>query len=71
MDFPYLRNRLHAMQKPIQALEPLIRTFCKPDAIVLDPFCGSGSALVTARAADRRFIGIGLDGEHFSLKSAS
>ena len=38
MDFPYSRNRLHPTQKPVQALEPLIRAFCKPDGIVLDPF---------------------------------
>jgi site-specific DNA-methyltransferase (adenine-specific) len=65
MDFPYSHNR----QKPTQALEPLIRTFCKPDGIVLDPFCGSGSTLVAARSAGRRFIGIELDGEHFLTAS--
>jgi hypothetical protein len=36
MDFPYSQNRLHPTQKPVQALEPLIRAFCKPDGIVLD-----------------------------------
>jgi site-specific DNA-methyltransferase (adenine-specific) len=69
MDFPYSHNRLHPTQKPTQALEPLIRTFCKPDGIVLDPFCGSGSTLVAARSAGRRFIGIELDGEHFLTAS--
>lgn len=48
---------------PTQALEPLIRAFCQPDGIVLDPFCGSGSTLVVARTAGRRFIGVTLDGE--------
>jgi DNA modification methylase len=69
LDFPYSYNRLHPTQKPTQALEPLIRTFCKPDGIVLDPFCGSGSTLVAARSAGRRFIGIELDGEHFLTAS--
>jgi site-specific DNA-methyltransferase (adenine-specific) len=65
MDFPYSRNRLYPTQKPVQALEPLLRAFCKPDGIVLDPFCGSGSTLVAARSASRRFIGIELEGGHF------
>jgi adenine-specific DNA-methyltransferase len=65
IDWTYTGNRLHPTQKPTQALECLIRTFCTRDGLVLDPFCGSGSTLVAARSAGRRFIGIELDGEHF------
>ncbi len=65
IDWTYTGNRLHPTQKPISVLEPLIDAFCEPCGLVLDPFCGSGSTLVAARRADRNFIGMELDGEHF------
>lgn len=64
IDFTYAGNRLHPTQKPTEALRPLVRAFCEPRGIVLDPFCGSGSTLVAAKELDRNFIGIELDGAH-------
>jgi site-specific DNA-methyltransferase (adenine-specific) len=64
IDFTYTGNRLHPTQKPIEALQPLIRAFCKAGGVVLDPFCGSGSTLVAAKDLDRNFIGIELDIAH-------
>jgi site-specific DNA-methyltransferase (adenine-specific) len=64
IDFTYTGNRLHPTQKPIEALQPLIKAFCKAGGVVLDPFCGSGSTLVAAKDLDRNFIGIELDGAH-------
>lgn len=51
----------HPTQKPLGILQPLIEYSCPPCGVVLDPFTGSGSALVAARRAGRRAIGIEID----------
>jgi DNA modification methylase len=56
----YTGNRLHPTQKPIRVLIRLIRAFSRRSDVVLDPFCGSGSALLAAKLAGRRYIGIEL-----------
>jgi len=63
-DWQYTGNRLHPTQKPVECLTPIIKAFCEPGAMVLDPFCGSGSTLVAAREAGCGFVGIELDADH-------
>jgi adenine-specific DNA-methyltransferase len=69
MEFPYTGNTLHPTQKPIAALKPLIKAFCPPQGVVLDPFAGSGSALVAAKELGRQFVGIEIDAEHHCTAS--
>jgi site-specific DNA-methyltransferase (adenine-specific) len=69
MDWQYTGNRLHPTQKPAECLTPIVRTFCKPGDIVLDPFCGSGSSLVAARDAGCTYLGIELDASHHRTAS--
>ncbi|OBQ66492.1 DNA methylase (plasmid) [Mesorhizobium loti] len=64
MPWDYTGNRLHPTQKPVAPLQALIESFSKPGDLVLDPFCGSGSTLVAAKAVGRRFLGIELDKQH-------
>src|SRR3954466_9161376 len=45
-------------QKPIALVERIIRASSDPDDIVLDAFCGCGTALVAAQRLERRWIGI-------------
>ncbi|STG25700.1 DNA methylase [Escherichia coli] len=53
-------NRHHPTEKPVTSLQPLIENFTHPNAIVLDPFAGSGSTCVAALQSGRRYIGIEL-----------
>ena len=45
-------------QKPLALLERIILASSNPGDVVLDPFCGSGTALVAAARLGRRWIGI-------------
>lgn len=45
-------------QKPIALLERIIKAASEPGAVVLDPFCGCGTALVAANRLNRQWIGI-------------
>jgi DNA modification methylase len=45
-------------QKPLALLDRIISSSSKPDDLVLDPFCGCGTALVAAHTLGRRWIGI-------------
>jgi DNA modification methylase len=64
MDWQYTGNKLHPTQKPVENLTPIVRTFCKPGDLVLDPFCGAGSSLVAARDAGCAYLGIEVAAEH-------
>lgn len=48
----------HPTQKPIKIIQPLLEYSCPPGGTVLDPFMGSGSTLVAAKAIGFRAVGI-------------
>lgn len=45
-------------QKPLALLERIIRASSNPGDIVLDPFCGCGTAIAAAQKLDRKWVGI-------------
>jgi DNA modification methylase len=51
----------HPAPFPVELPEQLIRLYTFKDDLVLDPFMGSGSALVAAAKLDRRYVGYDLD----------
>jgi site-specific DNA-methyltransferase (adenine-specific) len=45
-------------QKPLALLERIIQASSNPGDVLLDPFCGCGTAVAAAHKLDRRWIGI-------------
>ena len=52
-------------QKPIALLERIIQASSNPDSVLLDPFCGCGTAIAAAQKLGRKWIGI--DITHLSI----
>src|SRR6266446_2408067 len=50
-------KKLHPTQKPEALLARVILASSRPDDLVLDPFCGSGTTGAVAKLLRRRFIG--------------
>ena len=53
----------HVCQTPEGVLERIIRVASNPGDLVLDPMCGSGTALAVARRLGRRWLGVELGEE--------
>jgi modification methylase len=61
-------KKLHPTQKPEALLARVILSSSRPDDLVLDPFCGTGTTGAVAKRLGRRFIGIERDATY--LKAA-
>jgi DNA modification methylase len=60
LDYPVDNHNksLHPTQKPLALCELLVQTYSNPGGLVLDPTCGSGTALVAAIKHQRQWLGI-------------
>ena len=58
------REGFHGCQMPEQLLGRIIRVSSEPGDLVLDPFGGSGTTLVTAKKLGRQFMGFELSEEY-------
>jgi modification methylase len=68
-----LKNRsgkkLHPTQKPEALLARVILSSSRPDDLVLDPFCGTGTTGAVAKRLGRRFVGCELDAKYADAAS--
>lgn len=62
-------QRRHPDEKPLVTVAPLVRECTPPGGLVLDPFAGSGTALLAARMTGRRAVGFELH-EPYAEKAA-
>ena len=58
-------HMVHPTEKPVALMEDIITSITRKDDIILDPFAGSGSALVAAKKTGRRFIGIEMEDAYY------
>jgi modification methylase len=55
------KKKLHPTQKPEALLARVILSASRPDDLILDPFCGTGTTGAAAKRLGRRFLGIERD----------
>lgn len=62
-------DRYHTAQKPVELTNFLISLLSEREDVIVDPFCGSGSTLVSAAMCDRRWIGNDLDPDNIDISA--
>jgi len=63
-------KKLHPTQKPEALLARVMLAASRPDDLVLDPFCGTGTTGAVARRLRRRFIGFERDADYTAAARA-
>jgi len=60
----------HPTVKPVALMEYLVKLVTKENAVVLDPFAGSGSTLLACKNLNRQYIGIEREEEYIKIIEA-
>ena len=53
---PSPQQRIHSTQKPLPLIEEFVRLFSGEGGLVFDPFAGSATTVIAARALDRKVL---------------
>jgi site-specific DNA-methyltransferase (adenine-specific) len=59
----------HLSVKPVSLIEHLIKLFTKKNAIILDPFMGSGTTAVACVLSERKYIGFDINEEYIEISN--
>ena len=57
----------HFAPYPVDLCRLPILATCPPDGVVLDPFCGTGTTMIAARALGRRSVGVDLSAQYLEM----
>lgn len=57
----------HLSVKPLELISHFVKLFTQENALVLDPFMGSGTTAVACKQANRRFIGFDINEEYAQI----
>jgi site-specific DNA-methyltransferase (adenine-specific) len=60
-------DNTHITVKPVSLIEHLIKIFSKKNALVVDPFLGSGSTAIACKNTDRKCLGIEINAEYYNI----
>ena len=61
------KDRDHPVQKPPELMAELINICTREDAVILDPFMGSGTTGVACVQTNRNFIGVEIEPKYFDI----
>ncbi|MDZ4228336.1 MAG: site-specific DNA-methyltransferase [Candidatus Levybacteria bacterium] len=61
------KERFHPTQKPVSLFAGIINDYTEKDAIIFDPFLGSGTTTKAAQQLARQFIGIEISPEYCKI----
>lgn len=66
-EFPAVRNKVHAAQKPVELIQELLSLSFFPNEFILDPCCGSGTIFAAGKELELNIVGIEREEETYIL----
>jgi len=71
-DIPHLKGKEsvgYPTQKPLLLLKRIIQSSSKVGDLILDPFCGCGTAIIAAELLNRKWIGIDISKDAYEISA--